>query len=244
MAAVQIKDVVPLFISLGIAIGKLAEKPCEDTLVMALSAMVMICSRLGLSFSSILQQKMRLNCLKYPKDNRVISTDKATVNGEECEREMDKYTIDHSVMFTERNVSDYKCVSKWENRHTFWDFFGGWQEMVNLFASERGWLSRYTVSKVTVSLFSELGELMDLIEWVRPLSNLTDDMSLLSKIAAELADIGIYALHMSRLLSYTKPPPAIYMFPVKIDENLMPQFYREYIDIVFGKYTTNGHNCR
>lgn len=214
-----IADIIPLVLALGVTIAGLQNKKDEVSINLVFNALIEISNRLNLSFSKIIQQKMRLNYKKY--------SDKQKGAGG-ATREIPKYTINYKEMFDTTNVHDYNCNSLVKNRHFFWDHFDGWQEMVHKFADERGWLPKYTLNKVQISLFTELGELTQLFEWTHQSLDISGNISLKNDIAVELADIGIYTLHMSRLINYQKRKPALYMFPIKTDAYLMPIFSSEY----------------
>lgn len=214
-----IADVVPLVLALGITIANLHDKKDEVSINMLFNALIQISHTLNLSFFKIIQQKMRLNYKKYSnqeeKDNNAA-------------REISKYKVDYKEMFNTKTIHKYKCICLLKNKHNFWDHFQGWQEMVHKFAEEKGWLSKYTHNKVLISLFTELGELTQLFEWKHQTMDISRHLTLKNDIALELADIGIYALHMSRLINYKKLKPSLYMFPIKTDSDLMPAFSSEY----------------
>jgi len=74
------------------------------------------------------------------------------------------------------------------------------QHRVTDFSKVRGWLRNYDLHTLVCSLFSEMGELVDLIQWKDKLSMKTYN-DVREGLARELADITIYSLHMLRELN-------------------------------------------
>lgn len=74
-------------------------------------------------------------------------------------------------------------------------------EDVSKFADERGWSKDdYNIPRIICCMVSELGELLDVLQW-KPGNSTIDTVSLetRNKIAAELTDILVYYIHYERV---------------------------------------------
>jgi len=75
--------------------------------------------------------------------------------------------------------------------------------LVTQCSRERGWLENYDTPTLVCSLFCELGELMEIIQW-KDKSDLATYHDAMDGLSRELADITIYCLHFLRELDANK----------------------------------------
>lgn len=218
-----VDELNPLVIQVGIGVGKLARDPSHENVMVILSDIAAVCSRLGLSLCFIIHQKLKLNALKYPPDLKITGyrlteeeREVAADMAEEEKREIPKYKKDRAyapkMLYSKNALPICQCpplqcgsscarpAIDGESGHCF----RTWHWMIHEFAHNRNWLKRYTIEKITISLFTELGELTELFEWLHLSLKPELDESLLARIAAELADVAIYAVHMDRVIKETK----------------------------------------
>ena len=76
------------------------------------------------------------------------------------------------------------------------------QQRLREFASSRDWDQFHTPKNLAMALAGEAGELVELFQWLTPAESfqLGSDPLSRSRVAAELADILIYALRMADVL--------------------------------------------
>ena len=78
------------------------------------------------------------------------------------------------------------------------------QKEVADFAKERNWLDKYDEQTLCMSLFCELGELAEVLQWEsanKDIKQLNGEE--LNALACELADIAIYSIHFLRHIGAT-----------------------------------------
>jgi dCTP diphosphatase len=76
------------------------------------------------------------------------------------------------------------------------------QRRLREFASSRDWDQFHTPKNLAMALAGEVGELLELFQWLTPAESfqLGSDPLTKSRVAAELADILIYALRIADVL--------------------------------------------
>ena len=77
--------------------------------------------------------------------------------------------------------------------------------MVEAFARNRNWLDKYMEHSIALSLFTELGELAEVLQWQNsstPVAALLDEI--FNNFAMELADVFIYLFHFCRVCNVEK----------------------------------------
>jgi len=75
---------------------------------------------------------------------------------------------------------------------------------VKIFASKRNWLNKYNEYSLALSLFAELGELAEVVQWDKQTTPLkTIKTKKMNNLAMELADIFIYIVHILRVFDVT-----------------------------------------
>ena len=212
-------QVIKSVMEVGGAIGDLSNKVAvcrsvtglsQNRRVLFLSVHVLLdrvistTSILGLDLAVLVQKKILVNEKKYP------------IHLCQMETETKKYTCYSSVTGIERD-SDVPLgleinpvrpdanhlsltIHHQSNMDRFQRLLLDLQHRVTDFSKVRGWLRNYDLHTLVCSLFSEMGELVELIQW-KDKSSLKTYNDVREGLARELADITIYSLHMLRELN-------------------------------------------
>lgn len=162
-----------------------------------LEHVVTLASLLGLDLVVLVKKKLLVNEKKYPSHLCLR------------EREIKKYTYYSSVtgIRTDGDVPlgleillsrDRDGASPHQiNREKFQRYYFDLLNRVTEFSRLRGWLNKYDLPTLVCSLFSEFGELVELIQW-KDKNSMTTYYEVQEGLARELADITIYCFHMLR----------------------------------------------
>jgi len=208
-SAKRISDAI---FSLGASIGMLASKAMHHVQLASneedphpvLTVMEQIYSLAGaldIDLTEVVRQKIEINKMKYPKELCL------------CEVEIQK----HTTYSNQTGISRDEDV-KFNNNQTKRSLVGittsvvkkRFEEnlphlilLVTQCSRERGWLENYDTPTLVCSLFCELGELMEIIQW-KDKSDLATYHDAMDGLSRELADITIYCLHFLRELDANK----------------------------------------
>jgi len=204
-SAQRISDAI---FSLAASIGMLASKAVnpvqlasnkEDPhpVLIVMERVYSLAGALDIDLVEVVQQKTEINKMKYPK--------------ELClgEVEIQKYTIYSDQTGISRD-EDVKLSNNQTKRSPvgipasvvkkrFEENLPQLMALVTQCSRERGWLENYDTPTLVCSLFCELGELMELIQW-KDKSDLVVYHDAMDGLSRELADITIYCLHFLREL--------------------------------------------
>lgn len=74
------------------------------------------------------------------------------------------------------------------------------QKKLEDFANDRNWKQFHSTKNLSMALSGEVGELMELLQWLTEEQSNTPDEILKGKISEELSDIFLYLLRISDLL--------------------------------------------
>ena len=154
-----------------------------------------LAGKLDIDLVVAVQQKIEINKLKYPK--------------ELCRKEV---AIKKHTTYTQvtgiKNDSEVRLENKaWSRTSVPMDIVCHHfhQHLPVLLASatkcsmERGWLGSYSTQSLVCSLFCEMAELMELIQW-KDRSDIETYEEARDGLTRELADITIYCIHFGREL--------------------------------------------
>lgn len=183
---------------------------------------IRFCDLLHVSIVKLVEAKMNVNRMKYPA--------KMTNIGDG----IPKYTTYSRITKIFRD-SDVKIVhgcrldeTAGDQHMELWRSYDMLMENVRCFAVERGWIDKYSVLEILVSLFTELGELVEILNWKSNDQNIEEsweavgrlrklmaktlgfrflvpsprDGDLMDLLGREIADICIYILHFCRMLGF------------------------------------------
>jgi len=208
-SAQRISDAI---FSLAASIGMLASKAVnpvppdnnEKALHPVLIVMERVCSLAGaldIDLVEVVQQKTEINKMKYPKELCLgeVEIQKCTTCSNQTGMSRDK-DVKLSNNQTKRSLVGIPAsvVKKRfeENRPQL-------MALVTQCSRERGWLESYDTPTLVCSLFCELGELMETIQW-KDKSDLAVHHDVIDGLSRELADITIYCLHFLTELEANK----------------------------------------
>lgn len=191
--------------NLGSSIGELAStmnSPKPDILNTQISKVTemlfTICQLLRIDPAEITTRKMEINTLKYDE--------------KECkeQKEIRKWTAfsektgitektEMPIVYTE--ITDQTAENA---RNQFTLAHVEIATKVKIFASKRNWLNKYNEYSLALSLFAELGELAEVVQWDKQTTPLkTIKTKKMNNLAMELADIFIYIVHIRRVFDVT-----------------------------------------
>ena len=158
-----------------------------------------VASMLSVSLVSCIKGKMEINNKKYKRElclreNGAIRkyTEYGSITG--------IYSDDDSKI----SLNAVKNVSNKIQYLEFKDSYESLQKEVADFAKERNWLNKYNEQTLSMSLFCELGELAEVLQWEdanKGLKQLNGEQA--NALACELADIAIYSIHFLRHIGAT-----------------------------------------
>lgn len=77
------------------------------------------------------------------------------------------------------------------------------QHRLHKFATERDWEQYHTPKNLAMALAAEVGELLDIFQWLTPQesSAITSDSDSMDAVRDELADVMIYLVRLADVLS-------------------------------------------
>lgn len=81
------------------------------------------------------------------------------------------------------------------------DTLSALRDKIRIFAAERDWEQFHTPKNLVMALSVEVGELMEHFQWLTPEQSTTLDTSKRGEVAQELADVLIYLVRLSDVLS-------------------------------------------
>jgi hypothetical protein len=157
-----------------------------------------MCTLMEISLVGIMFRKIYINSLKYEKSGCL---DAMIADG----RIIPKYTAivktgsKFDDAFIPPTMEKKFLVSNNGNQQEMEETGRMLHEVIERFSAERGWLGKYSNALLRVSLFSEVGEVCDELEWIDPSKDLTKEIT--SAAAREIADVSIYLFHIIRLNS-------------------------------------------
>jgi NTP pyrophosphatase (non-canonical NTP hydrolase) len=158
---------------------------------------------LDIDIVTAVQEKVEINKLKYPK--------------ELCQKEttIKKYTNYSGVtgIAKDAELSLSTGLQSWSQlpisvevvRVRFQHHLPQLLQAATDCSRERGWLGNYSQQSLVCSLFCEMAELMELIQW-KDTSKLKTYSGLRDGLTRELADVTIYCIHFLRELGLTTLP--------------------------------------
>lgn len=202
---VKVGEVQDACVRLTSACGRLVETMSGDSRPLdvlnsannCVSWAVSMCGVLELSLVAVMVRKVYVNALKYQTK---VCLDKQIIDG----RVIPKYTAyagteqkyDKNMPFMPAEMGSIfflpgnKVASELQRDETMV------HELIADFARERNWLGSYTNGLLRLSLFSEIGEICNELEWLDPDKEL--DQRKKDAVAMELADVTIYLFHIIR----------------------------------------------
>jgi len=154
-----------------------------------------LAGKLDVDLVVAVQQKIEINKLKYPKE---LCCEEIAIK---------KYTA-YTQSTGIKNDSDVRLESTaWSHTKVPMEIVRSnfQQHLPVLLASatecsmERGWIGSYSTQSLVCSLFCEMAELMELIQW-KDMSNIDTYGEARDGLTRELADITIYCIHFGREL--------------------------------------------
>jgi hypothetical protein len=143
-----------------------------------------------MSVNDIIQQEMEHNILRYKVDACTLPVRKG-------ERLGDKHSSPVVCQSPAKACVQLPSLPFWQMRQAFIDAWPVVSNIVFQFTKERNWLDKYTVDLVAESLFTEVGEMCSVIEWIDTTSS--NIASVRERVAMEVADVCIYLFHMARI---------------------------------------------
>lgn len=158
-----------------------------------------VASLLSISLVSCIKSKMLINRRKYKKE--LCLKENGAVR---------KYTMYGSTtgIYSDGDyniiLDPVKDASIGVQYLEFQNSYKSLQEEVTEFAKERNWLNKYNEQTLCMSLFSELGELSEVLQWEvanKDLKQINEEQ--VKALACELADIAIYSIHFLRYIGAT-----------------------------------------
>jgi len=180
------------------SIGLLAQNIVDiqaNMITDVLHQVFILAGKLNVNLVMAVEQKIEINKLKCPKElcHKEVAIKKHT----EC-------TQSTGI----KNDSDVKLnITAWSKTSVPLEIVRSnfQQHLPVLLASatecsmERGWIGSYSTQSLVCSLFCEMAELMELIQW-KDMSNIDTYGEARDGLTRELADITIYCIHFGREL--------------------------------------------
>ena len=194
--------------NIGYSIGELikAMKPAGQGFIdkkvdKVLGGLFAICQMMRMNPAEIIIRKLEINTIKYDE--------------QECrsQKEIKKWTeFSHKTGITEKTVlpiiyTETKKQTSINARQQFAEACGEIAAKVEIFARNRKWLDKYNENSLALSLYAELGELAEVVQWEEqgsPVESLSVKKK--NELALEMADIFIYTLHVCRVFEVAMPP--------------------------------------
>ena len=187
---VTVLEVQLQMIACGGLMSAFISAPSAPRVKLLLDGLIMLCNIVCVDLVAAVQWKMEANRLRYhKKKNSALEQDGV--------REMAK-----QAQVTEkkpRPPTIRRTLEKHKRR--FWSGYASLSLNILAFARETEWEHLYTERSVAVSLYTEMGELAAVMEWLRPALLIEDALSLDSLIS-EIADVTIYIFHYIRVMGF------------------------------------------
>ena len=194
----SVSELREVIINIGMSISELANNHVsieqEHLIIRIILGLIRMSSMLSISLVSCIQTKMLINSQKYNKELCLSSggsiekyTAYSEITGIFSDKTV-KMNLDHIT-----NTNDEK------QKREFVESYKSLYMLVSDFAQGRNWINRYDQQTLLISLFCELGELAEVLQWedarkaVKQLSNDQTD-----RLAGEIADVAIYSIHFLR----------------------------------------------
>lgn len=167
--------------------------------VSVIAQLINMSSMISMVASDIIQAKMKLNHRKYNETECRKRTD--IFKWTEISQTTGVYESNQSILTDTNNTfTDHKT-----NCLLFFSTFKGNATIIRTFAENRGWINKYSMNSLALSLLAELGELSETMQWEDPKRKIkTLTRETLNKIAMEMADLFIYIMHLCREKNVTK----------------------------------------
>jgi len=198
--------------SLAASIGLLASKAMHPVqlasnkddphpVLMVMERVYSLAGALDVDLVEVVCQKTEINKMKYPKELCIgeVEIQKYTTYSNQTGIHKDE-DVKLSNNQTKRSLAGIPASVV---KKQFEKNLPQLMALVTQCSRERGWLENYDTPTLVCSLFCELGELMETIQW-KDKSDLVVYHDAMDGLSRELADITIYCFHFLRELDANK----------------------------------------